>query len=51
LDQGTERVKQAGRRHLVSSSWSPVWQELTCKTYLGRALEIRRDLARAEWWN
>ncbi len=32
----------------------PLWDERTwpfAKAHLGRVLEIRRDLARAHWWN
>jgi hypothetical protein len=39
---------------LIKNITSRVWDEGTwpvAKVHLGRALEIRRDLARAPWWN
>jgi len=39
---------------LIRSLTSRTWDERawpTAKAQLGRALKIRRDLARAPWWN
>ncbi len=39
---------------LIRSITGRVWDERAwpiAKAHLGRALEIRRDLARAPWWN
>jgi len=39
---------------LIRSITSRSWEERAwaiAKAHLGRALEIRRDLSRAQWWN
>jgi len=43
-----------GVNHLIRSITDHVWHERDwpiAKAQLGRASEIRRDLARAPWWN